>query len=335
MNTTQVTNVPVEAKDVHRDTLPTMRFLRGLVVVAIVLAAAYLVLRTLAEPRGEHDYERLLPDGVAVMAHAGGALLWPDNTMTAFTAAAALGADVLELDVHESGDGVFVVIHDDTVDRTTDGEGAVGILTLAELRRLDAGFRWTPAGPRDSGDEAAFAYRDAGVTLPTLTEVLGAFPDRAVNVEIKQDDEGAARRLCQVLREAGAVDRVMVGSFHGGPLAAFREACPEVSTSASQNEVILFLALEKLRLSAVLTPPYDALQVPIERSGIVIVTPHFVEAAHARGVDVHVWTINDTEQMRELVAMGVDGLITDRPDRALAVLSRDYDQASVPAFVDP
>lgn len=313
-----------------------MRFLRGLLVFALVLGAAYLVLRMLAEPRTQHAYERLLPaDDVAVLAHAGGALLWPDNTMTAFNAAAELGVDVLELDVHESAGGEFIVIHDATVDRTTDGGGAIADLTLQELRGLDAGYRWTTDGPRADADSEAFAYRDTGVTLPTLAEVLAAFPTTAVNVELKQDDVGAAGRLCEVLRSAGAIERVMVGSFHGGPLAAFREACPEVSTSASQNEVIVFLALEKLRLSAVLTPPYDALQVPVDRSGIRIVTPHFVESAHARGVDVHVWTINDAEVMQALVGMGVDGLITDRPDRALMVLGREFDAAGVPDFVEP
>lgn len=312
-----------------------MRFLRGLVVLVILLAAAYAVLALLAEPRAAHAYDRLLPQAeVAVLAHAGGALLWPDNTMTAFTAANELGVDVLELDVHESASGEFVVIHDDTVDRTTNGSGRVADLALQELRGLDAGYRWTVDGPRAEADDAAYAYRGVGVTLPTLSEVLGAFPETAVNVELKQDDSGAAARLCEVLRAAGASERVMVGSFHGGPLAAFRDACPEVATSASQNEVILFLALEKLRLSAVLTPPYEALQVPVSRSGIRIVTPHFVEAAHARGVDVHVWTINDEATMRELVELGVDGLITDRPDRALRVLGRDYDEGVVPDFVE-
>src|SRR5690606_28889018 len=201
------------------------------------------VLSLLAEPRPLHAYARLLPQGdAAVLAHAGGALLWPDNTMAAFTAADRLGADVLELDVHESASGEFVVIHDDTVDRTTDGQGRVADHTVQELRQLDAAYRWAVSGPSTGAADAAYVYRGTGVTLPTLTEVLGAFPDTAINVELKQDDDGAAVRLCAALRAAGAVDRVMVGSFHGGPLATFREACPEVATSASQNEVIVFLA---------------------------------------------------------------------------------------------
>lgn len=311
-----------------------MRLLRALAGTLVVLLALYLVLAAIASPRPAHAYDRLLPQaGPAVLAHAGGALLWPDNTLAAFDGAARLGADVLELDVHETSDGEFVVIHDDTVDRTTDGAGPVSAMSMRELRSLDAGFRWTAEGPRADGSEDAFAYRGQGVSLPTLGEVLAAFDDVAVNVEIKQADVDVARRLCVYLRERDATARVMVGSFHGRPLSAFRAECPEVATSASQPEVAFFVALQKLRLSAVLTPPYDALQVPRTFSGIQVVTPQFVDAAQARGLDVHVWTVNDAEGMRELVEMGVDGIITDRPDRALAVLGRDYDEALVPEFV--
>jgi len=309
-----------------------MRFLRGLITVLVVLGVAYAALALIASPRPPHAYERYLQTGVSVLAHAGGNLLWPDNTMAAFTGAAAMGADVLELDVHRVADGEFVVIHDATVDRTTDGAGQVAQMDMLELRRLDAGYRWTPLGP-SAGEEGPFPYRGAGVTLPTLTEVLGAFPDKAVNVEIKQNDPDVAEALCVLLREQDAADRVMVGSFHGGALSQFRRACPEVATSASQNEVIVFLALEKLRLSAIFTPQYEALQVPISQYNVPIVTQHFVNAAAARGVDVHVWTVNDVATMRDLVSLGVNGLITDRPDRALEVLGRPG--TGIPEFVEP
>ena len=309
-----------------------MRFLRGLVTVLVLLGAAYAVLALIASPRPPHAYDRYLQTGVSVLAHAGGNLLWPDNTMVAFNGAAAMGADVLELDVHRVAEGEFVVIHDATVDRTTDGTGEVAQLSMLELRRLDAGYRWTPTGP-SAAEEGEFPYRRAGVTLPTLTEVLGAFPDKAVNVEIKQNDPDVADALCALIRDQGAAERVMVGSFHGAALTRFRRACPEVATSASENEVIVFLALEKLRLSAILTPQYEALQVPISQYGIGIVTQHFVDAAAARGVDVHVWTVNESATMRELVGLGVSGLITDRPDRALRILGRPV--TGVPEFVDP
>jgi glycerophosphoryl diester phosphodiesterase len=330
-----------------------MRFLRTLLAVALLLAAAYFVLTLIAPPRPAHAYAASLPSGTAVLAHQGGDDLWPSNTMLAFENAVALGADVLELDVHLTADGRFVVIHDATVDRTTDGTGAVAERTLDELKTLDAGFDWLPdepaegvvfeldvatSGEADSDGDAGAGtvgppYRGMGLTIPTLSEVLAAFPNAPVNVEIKQDDPEAARALCGALRSEGATGRVMVGSFHAPALRAFRAACPEVATSAAPREVLTFFILARARLHRVYSPPFEALQVPIEQAGLTVVTPHFVEAAHQRGVDVHVWTIDDVPTMNRLVALGVDGLITDRPDRALRVLGRDYDAELVPAFV--
>lgn len=280
-----------------------MRFLRVLLVIALLLAAAYAVLALLARPRPAHVYSQRLPQGTLVLAHQGGDGLWPSNTLTSFQGAAALGADVLELDVHLTADGHFVVLHDDTLDRTTDGTGPVAERNLSELQ--------------------------------TLVEVLTAFPSYAVNVEIKQDDVEVARALCTELRDQAATERVMVGSFHADALRAFRAACPEVATSASPREVLTFFLLARARLQAVTSPPFEALQVPTEQSGLTVVTPHFVKAAHDRGVQVHVWTIDDVPKMERLVAMGVDGIITDRPDRALRVLGREVDPAMVPAFVAP
>ncbi len=312
-----------------------MRFLRTLLAIALLLAAAYAVLALIARPRPAHAYADLLPPGTAVLAHQGGDDLWPSNTLLAFERAAALGADVLELDVHFTADGQFVVIHDATVDRTTDGTGAVAERALAELRTLDAGYDWQPDEPAEGFDPEASAppYRGMGFAIPTLAEVLAAFPNAAVNVEIKQDDPEVARALCSELRSENATDRVMVGSFHAPALRAFRDACPEVATSAAPREVLTFFLLARARLHRIYSPPFEALQVPTEQSGLTVVTPHFVEAAHQRGVDVHVWTIDDVPTMNRLVAMGVDGLITDRPDRALRVLGRDYDTGLVPEFV--
>lgn len=312
-----------------------MRFLRTLLAIALLLAAAYAVLALIARPRPAHAYADLLPPGTAVLAHQGGDDLWPSNTLLAFERAAALGADVLELDVHLTADGQFVVIHDATVDRTTDGTGAVAERALAELRTLDAGYDWQPDEPAEGFDPEASAppYRGMGFAIPTLAEVLAAFPNAAVNVEIKQDDPEVARALCSELRSENATDRVMVGSFHAPALRAFRDACPEVATSAAPREVLTFFLLARARLHRIYSPPFEALQVPTEQSGLTVVTPHFVEAAHQRGVDVHVWTIDDVPTMNRLVAMGVDGLITDRPDRALRVLGRDYDTGLVPEFV--
>lgn len=314
-----------------------MRFLRVLLIIIVLLAVVYGVLAVIAKPRsGDDPFMLALPVDGTVLAHAGGNLLWPDNTMRAFLGATELGADVLELDVQRDKDGVFMVIHDATVDRTSDGSGAVAAMTNAELARLDAGYNWTIAGTRaDPPASASFHYRGEGITIPTLAEVLAALPDELVNVEIKEDDASAGTALCDLLGSGNYTDRVMVASFHTAPLRAFRADCPGVATSASRQEVTVFFVLATARLAAIYSPPFDALQVPEKQGSLNVVTPHFVKAAHSRGVDVQVWTVNDRADMDRLLAMGVDGLITDRPDRALSALGRAYPADVVPAFVQP
>src|SRR5690606_1850151 len=146
-------------------------------------------------------------------------------------------------------------------------------------------------------------------TIPTLAEVLGGAPDIAVNIELKQDSEEAGRLLCEQLQGGGDTQRVMVASFHSAPMRAFRNACPEVATSATRSEVTPFYVLARARLAAVYTPPFQALQVPVAQGGLTVVAPHFVEVAHARNLRVQVWTINDRAEMDRLLAMGVDGII--------------------------
>lgn len=305
-----------------------LRFLRGLLVLVGILVVVYLGWRALAVPRPEGAYRAALPEGPLVIAHQGGDGLWPSNTMLAFRNAVALGADILELDVHQAADGTFVVLHDATVDRTTDGAGAVREMPLAELQALDAGYDWTPDGERTP-------YRGMGLRIPTLAEVLRAFPGMPVNVEIKPDAPGAAVDLCRVLREEGRRDTAMVGSFHDEPLAVFRQRCPGFATSAGPANVRGFFVLNTLFAGELYTPVSEAFQVPVRQGSLRIVTDRFVDGAHARNVDVHVWTIDDAATMRDLLDMGVDGIITDRPDRLLRVLGREVPEGLVPDFVTP
>ncbi len=311
-----------------------MRFLRALLIVVALLVAAYAVLALLARPAAEHPYFDQFDEGPLVLAHGGGQRLWPDNSLAAFAGSTALGADVLEVDVHQDADGEFRVIHDATVDRTTDGSGAVAELTGTQLQSLDAGYRWTTGGP-SAAEDGEFHYRGQGATIPTLAEVLAGFPEMAVNIELKQDDADAARALCEQLREGGDTQRVMVASFHSVPMNAFRDACPEVATSATRQEVTLFYVLARARLAAIYSPPFQAVQVPVAQGGLTVVMPRFIEAAHSRNLRVQVWTINDAAEMERLLGLGADGIITDRPDRALQVMGRDYDTAQVPDFVAP
>lgn len=289
------------------------RFLLGL---AAVLATIYAVLALIARPAPEHSFFAQFQHRPLVMAHRGGKGLWPENTLYAFEQAAAMGVDVLEMDIHSTSDGVLVVMHDDTVDRTTDGTGPVQNLMLAELKALDAGHDWSP------DDGKTFPYRGKGITVPSVEEVFTAFPTMPMNIEIKQAEPSVAARFCQLIRDHGLTDRILVASFHQETIEEFRHECPEVATSTGESEVIALFALGKVFLEAVHSPLAQAVQVPEYRSGLHVITPRFVDAAHNRDLEVHAWTINDVQDMQRLLAVGLDGIITDYPDRLLDLLAR-------------
>ena len=249
-----------------------------------------------------------------VMAHRGGAGLWPENTAHAFAQAVALGVDVLEMDLHGTADGALVVIHDATVDRTTNGAGRVSALTLAELKRLDAGYRWTTDGGR------TFPFRGRGITVPTLREVLDGFPQTRLNVDIKQAQPSLAKSFCRTLRESRATERVTVASFSSQVLGEFRGECPEVATSASMDEVLALASdLQAGRGIAADKARTRLVQVPENAFGRGWLTAELVASAHGAGVGIHVWTVNEEAAMRRLLALGVDGIMTDYPDRLIAL----------------
>jgi glycerophosphoryl diester phosphodiesterase len=259
-------------------------------------------------PAPGHPFFRGEKPGVQVIAHRGGAGLRPENTLAAFQHATQIGADILEMDLRVAADGAIVVMHDATVERTTDGTGAVSALSLAELKRLDAGYRWSP----DSG--STFPYRGRGVRIPTLDDVFKRLPGSRMVLEMKQFAPPSVAALCELIRRAGMAGKVLVASFDGDALREFRGACPEVATSMSAPEARLFVVLLGLYV-----PPVPALQVPDRLRDTVLVTPELLARAHKRNIKLHAWTVNDETRLRELVRMGVDGVMTDRPDRLLAI----------------
>jgi glycerophosphoryl diester phosphodiesterase len=251
-----------------------------------------------------------------VMAHRGGQGLWPPNTLYAFRQAAALGVDVLELDIHRSADGVLVVRHDPTVDATTDGSGFIRELTLSEIKSLDAGYTWTADGGQ------TFPYRGQGITIPTLEEVLVAFPEMRLNIDIKPEDPAVVAPFCQMLIDFNSLERVLVGSFHDPQLRLFRQLCPQAATAAGVQETTLFFGLVNTHLGAAYQGLAEVFSVPEYNGRLHVVTPRFICGAHAHNMQVHVWTVNELEDMRRLLDWGVDCLITDYPDRLLALLGR-------------
>ncbi len=276
------------------------------------LIALWVTLSFWARPIPDHPF--FGDDEVLLIAHRGGAGLWPENTIYAFEHAVALGVDVLEMDVHSTKDGELVVIHDETVDRTTNGTGRVEELTLAEIQDLDAGYTWT----QDNGE--SYPFRGQGLRIPTLAEVLAAFPKARMNIEIKQGPIPA--RLCRMLRDQGMTERALIAAFDAQTMSQFRRLCPEVATAAAEKEIRMFYGLNVTHLGRFYRLPAEALQVPEYHSDRHILTRAFVKAAHGRNMRVHAWVIDDINDMQRMVDLGIDGIITDYPDRLKAVLGR-------------
>lgn len=247
-----------------------------------------------------------------LFAHRGASARAPENTLEAFRLAREQGAPYLELDVHLSSDGELVVIHDSSVSRTTGRRGRVENMTLAELRKLDAGYRFT----MDHG--RTFPYRSKGLKIPTLNEVLEHFPDMRITVELKPTRDGVAEKLAKKLQLHRAEERVIVASSENDLLHRFREAAPHVATSFSKDEVRDFLL--RLRGGAMggYRPPGVAFQVPEYKGLRRVVSKPVIEAIHRLGVEIHVWTVNEPVHIVRLLEWGVDGIMTDDPGRALA-----------------
>jgi glycerophosphoryl diester phosphodiesterase len=220
------------------------------------------------------------------------------------------------MDLHITRDGVLVINHDETVDRTTNGSGNIEEMTLAEIKALDAGYSWS----NDEGQ--TFPYRGMGITIPTLEEIFQAFPQHRMTIEIKKTVSSMAVPFCELIRAYGMQDKILVASFHDERMQEFRQVCPEVATSSARQETTVFVLLSKAFLGGFYSPAFYSLQVPEESSGITVMTAQFVRAAHQRNLRVEPWTIDDPEQMQRYIDWGVDGIITDRPDLMLEILGR-------------
>jgi glycerophosphoryl diester phosphodiesterase len=231
------------------------------------------------------------------IAHRGASGEFPENTLAAFAAAIDAGAQMCELDVQLSADGVAVVIHDDTVDRTTDGRGAVASMSLAELRRLDAGRK--------------FGARFAGTAIPTLDEVFNLAKGKCgLNVELK--GAGVEGEVCRLVRGHNAIGNTIVSSFDWDALAAVRSLEPALRLGVLADRAVGAMMEAARRLRAVsINPRYE------------LVTAAIVKRAHDAGLKVFVWTIDKPARMRRMIAMGVDGIMTNYPARLAALLGAD------------
>lgn len=258
----------------------------------------------------------LRAEGPVCLAHRGGAGLWPENTLLAFRESSASGCEVIETDVRLTRDGELVLCHDEAVDRTTDGTGLVADLTLVELKRLDAGYRFTRDGH-------AFPFRGHGLTIPTLAEALAMEPRLRFNVDMKPRNPGIVGRLVDFVELERVHDRLIVAAEQEGAMKSFRNATNgRVATAAAYGEAWRFWTAVQVGLSHRLELPFDVLEVPPTYGLVSVIDDRFVEQAHASGVKVYAFTINAPREMRRLLNLGVDGLISDRPDRLVPVVER-------------
>ncbi|MGH0029686.1 MAG: glycerophosphodiester phosphodiesterase [Myxococcota bacterium] len=252
-----------------------------------------------------------------VIGHRGCAGERPENTLASFEHALAQGAALLESDVHVTRDGVPVLIHDDEVDRCTEKSGRVADFAWAELRELDAAFHFSPDG-RDHPE------RGRGHRIPSLAEALARFPDARFNLELKEDRPGLVERTLDVVAEAGRAGTTLLTSGDDAIMQRLRRQVAErrldVALGASTGEVAGF-AVSTLRGEPPPAGPM-ALQIPAEFAGNPLVTPELLALAHAHRVQVHVWTINEPDEMARLLDLGVDGIVSDFPARMVELLAR-------------
>lgn len=258
-----------------------------------------------------HPY--FAPPRPLLFGHRGASGERPENTLPAFERAVRQGVAALETDVHLSRDGEVVVFHDALLERTTDGEGPIAELELTELRALDAGYRFTPDGGR------SFPFRGQGIRVPTLRETFDAFPGLRINVEIKANSRDLIEATLDQV--APRSELTLLAAAEDDTMQALRAALEErgiqPALGASTGDVLGFVRAA-LGKGPVPNGPM-ALQIPPQFAGRPLVTPELLDFAHAQGVYVHVWTVNDEAEMKRLLALGVDGLMSDFPARLVRV----------------
>jgi glycerophosphoryl diester phosphodiesterase len=241
--------------------------------------------------------------GTRVIGHRGAAGVAPENTLVAVRHGIAAGSDAIEVDVHVSACGRLVVIHDPTLDRTTDGTGPVESLTLERLRERDAGHHFTPDHGR------SYPFRERGVVIPTLDEVMEVTGDLPVIVEVKSAAAGVA--LAEWLRARRDRDRIIVGGF--SRVAVAPAAKHATMTCATEDDLRRYVLLGMIGIRRPLPSQVAAAMVPVRHRQIPIITRSFVRRTRAQGCGVFVWTVNQPDEIRRLFDLGVDGIISDFP----------------------
>ena len=248
-------------------------------------------------------------------AHRGGADEWPENTLYGFQECAKAHPGILlETDARLTSDGAVVLLHDKTVDRTTNGTGEVATLTLEQVKALDAGHKFTA----DNG--ATFPQRSKGLTIATLKEVLNALPDAHMLVELK-GEPALADATIKIIRDAKAEDRVLFASFVPPTMDRARQLAPAMAYCFDmKNGAALLMAVRGAKW-ADYTPQADVLSIDDGMIARYNLTPEEIKTIQTKGIRIQVHTINDPEQMKSFVAQGVDSILTDKPTALANVIA--------------
>lgn len=297
------------------------KFLKGLGILLFIVSGLWLIVYLWpTKKRPTRAFYRNDDPGVLNIAHRGGKGIAPEGTMAAFAKAAQLKVDMFEYDIHMTKDGQLVVIHDDTVDRTTDGTGKVNELILAEVQALDAGYHFTDA----SGEHS---YRASDVYIPTVAEVFESYPNMRQLIEIKDTNdpvlyEKIVEDLWRLIQKYNMEDNVMIGSFDHEITELFESVTwGQIPIGAGEQEVRDFVKKHVPYLNGLARSNVDSLQLPTEAEGYDLTTNNIIQSAKKRNMSIYYWTINDEATMRELIGKNVDGIITDYPDRLQKVMT--------------
>lgn len=249
-----------------------------------------------------------------IFAHRGASGTAPENTIAAFEKAIDVGADILEMDVHSTSDGHIVVMHDPEVKRTTNGDGFISEHTLEDLKQLDAGYWFT------EDDGKTYPFRGKGITVPTLREVAERFPDIPSNIEIKESETPNEKTAYKLLEELSHIELTLLAAEKEMMMGRVRAVAGAMPTNFCDTEAVEFVQRVNQNDWTEYFPPGDALQIPEKFMELPVLTPELIEAAHRLNIEVHIWTVNDEADMQRQLEMGVDGIMTDHPEKLVKVV---------------
>lgn len=298
------------------------------IAIAAASAAAWASSKAISKPQKREDKEILQYPYPIVLAHRGGAQIAPEHTMVAFEKAHALGVDGFEIDIRLTKDEEIIVFHDETVERTSNGTGAVKDLTLSELKELNFAYNYKDL-------DGYYPYREDKIEIVTLRELLEVFPNTYINIDIKDGPdtyEGSLMpsKLWRLIEEFDAENRVVVTSFYSEQIDRFNlYAQNRVALGAGENDVRKAFTAFTSQFGHLYHPKVDVFQIPIKSGVISLSSRKFITFLEKLNIPVHYWTINDEETIRQLIQLGAKGIITDRPDIAVPLIQQIQDEQEI------